>query len=293
MKGTGSPPMKVYWTNYHSHSHYCDGAGTPREQVEAALRQGVGVFGFSSHSPVHFDNAWSMKALNLDAYLAETEALKQEFAEQIELYTGLEVDYLPGHSGPATFAHRLDYTIGSVHYLDLNEVGEPWEIDGSTEKFVRGLTEVHSGDIRKVIGLYYERIREMLQSDPPDILGHLDKIKIHNLRSSLWDEQAAWYQAEIDETLAAVAESGCVLEANTRGLYKKNLSLYPSLSILEKARRLGIPVMINSDSHAPAEITSRMARTALQLKRVGFKTLRILHKGQWQDVAFDEEGLYL
>ncbi|MBU1821528.1 MAG: histidinol phosphate phosphatase, partial [Bacteroidetes bacterium] len=74
---------------------------------------------------------------------------------------------------------------------------------------------------------------------PPDILGHLDKIKIHNLRSRLWDENEDWYQAQIDETLAAVAASGCVLEANTRGLYKKNLSLYPSLPILEKARRLG------------------------------------------------------
>jgi histidinol-phosphatase (PHP family) len=287
------PIMKTYWTNYHSHSHFCDGVETLRAQVEAALGQGIGVLGFSSHGPVHFDNAWSMRKERLVTYLAETRALKEEFAGRIELYTGLEVDYLPGHSGPATYASWLDYTIGSVHYLDLNEAGQPWEIDGSTEKFLRGFTEVHGGDSRRVIQLYYGRIREMIQQDRPDVLGHLDKIKIHNLQESLWNESADWYQAEIEETLALLAETPCVLEVNTRGLYKKNLSLYPSLSVLQKARSHNIPVMINSDSHAPEEITSCMPHTALQLKHIGYKTLRILHKGHWQDMAFDEEGLYL
>ncbi len=285
--------MKYFWTNYHSHSHYCDGVESPRAQVEAALRQHVGVFGFSSHCPVDFENAWSMKAEKLADYLAETSALKTEFSNQIELYVGLEVDYLPGSCGSSTYAAALDYTIGSVHYLDQNELGDPWEIDGSTEKFMRGLVEVHGGDIRKVIRLYYDRIREMISQDPPDILGHLDKIIIHNLRNSLFDESDDWYQKEIDQTLALLAETDCILEVNTRGLYKKNLSTYPSMSIMQKVLARNIPVMINSDSHAPAEITAKVPQTALQLSELGFKTLRIRRNYAWQDVAFDEEGLYL
>ncbi|GHB64886.1 histidinol-phosphatase [Persicitalea jodogahamensis] len=281
------------FTNYHSHSHYCDGVEPPRAQVEGALQQNVGVFGFSSHGPVDFVNAWSMQAEKLADYLAETRALKSEFSDKIELYIGLEIDYLPGSCGPSTYASALDYTIGSVHYLDKNELGEPWEIDGSTEKFMRGLVEVHGGDIRKVIGLYYDRIREMLTLDPPDILGHLDKIIIHNLHNSLFDESDDWYQKEIDQTLDLLAETDCVLEVNTRGLYKKNLSTYPSMPIVAKALARNIPVMINSDSHAPAEITARLSDTALQLKQLGFKTLRILHNNAWRDVAFDGEGLYL
>jgi histidinol-phosphatase (PHP family) len=290
--------MTHFLTNYHSHSHYCDGVESPRAQVEAALTQGVRMFGFSSHGPVYFDNAWSMKSEKLDAYLTETRALQAEYADQLELYVGLEVDYLPSedaakYGGPSTYASKLDYTVGSVHYLDQNEIGEPWEIDGSTEKFMRGLVEVHGGDIRKVIRLYYGRIREMISHDPPNILGHLDKIKIHNVRNSLYDENEAWYQAEIDETLDLVAETDCVLEVNTRGLYKKNLGTYPSLPIMQKALTRKIPVMINSDSHAPAEITAKLSRTALQLARLGYKTVRILTQGQWQDVSFDEQGLYL
>ncbi len=285
--------MKSFWANYHSHSHYCDGVESPRAQVEGALSQGVDAFGFSSHGPVHFENAWSMKAERLEHYLTETKALKAEFSEQIDLYVSLEIDYLPGHGGPSTYASRLDYTIGSVHYLDENETGTPWEIDGSTEKFLRGLTEVYGGDIQKVIKLYYGRIREMIERDPPSIVGHLDKIKIHNVQNSLYDENSGWYQSEIDQTLDLLAQTNCVMEVNTRGIYKKNLSTYPSGTILEKALLRNIPVMINSDSHAPAEITARMSQTALHLNQIGFKTLRILWKGQWQDVAFDAEGLYL
>ncbi len=108
-----------------------------------------------------------MKASRLEAYLAETRALQQEYAGRIELYVGLEVDYLPSddpalYCGPSTYASQLDYTVGSVHYLDQNEVGEPWEIDDTTEKLMRGLVEVYGGDIRKVIRMYYERIREMI-----------------------------------------------------------------------------------------------------------------------------------
>lgn len=290
--------MAHFLTNYHSHSHYCDGIESPRAQVEAAIKQGVGIFGFSSHGPVHFDNAWSMKAERLDAYLAETRALQKEYAETIELYVGLEVDYLPSgnasaYGGPSTYAPKLDFTVGSVHYLDQNEIGTPWEIDGSTEKFMRGLVEVHGGDIQKVIRLYYGRIRAMIERDPPDVVGHLDKIKIHNLGNSLYDEDDAWYQAEIDQTLDVIAESGCVLEVNTRGLYKKNLSTYPSLPILRKARQRHIPIMANSDSHAPTEITAELLPTLSQLKNLGFQTLRILTQRQWQDVSFNELGLYL
>lgn len=284
---------KSFWTNYHSHSHYCDGVESPRAQVQAALTQGVHSFGFSSHSPVHFENAWSMKASKMNDYLTETRALQAEIAARIELYVGMEIDYLPGHSGPATFASELDFTIGSVHYLDDNEKNEPWEIDGSTEKFIVGLTEVHGGDIQKVIKLYYGRIREMLLQDPPDILGHIDKIMIHNVRNCLYEETDKWYQEEIEDTLNVLAKTNTILEVNTRGLYKKNLSTYPSLPILQKALQRNIPIMINSDSHAPSEITSRFSRTALQLKQLGFRTLRILWEGQWEDVAFDEEGLYL
>ncbi|HEV7348639.1 histidinol-phosphatase [Telluribacter sp.] len=283
--------MKSFWTNYHSHSHYCDGVESPEAQVQAALRQGVAVFGFSTHCPVPFVNLWSMKQDRLDGYLAETRALKQKYADQIELYVGLEIDYIPGLCGPSDYVPQLDFTIGSVHYLGLNWDGNPWEIDGATAGFVKGLVEVHGGDIRSVIQQYYGLIRRMVREDRPDIVGHLDKIKIHNTNNSLFDEQSDWYLAEVEKTLEAMAEAGCIVEVNTRGVYKKGLETYPSVAILERMRAKGIPVMINSDSHGPAEITLAFAETARQLQQVGYKTVRVFIRNEWRDVPFDEYGL--
>ncbi|GAB2794169.1 histidinol-phosphatase [Rhabdobacter roseus] len=282
-----------FWTNYHSHSHYCDGREAPEAQVRAARQQGVRAFGFSSHGPVPFANAWSMKPERLEGYLAETRALQQKYQGDIELYVGLEVDYVPGLCGPGTYAHALDFTIGSVHYVDQNWEGQPWEIDGATEGFMKGLVEVHGGDIQKVLRRYYALIREMVEQDPPLIVGHLDKIKIHNLNESLYREQDDWYQAEIDHTLEVIAAAGCVLEVNTRGMYKRNLDTYPSATILKKVLARNIPVMLNADSHAPEEITARFAEAAGVLQAVGFRTLRVLLDGTWQEVPFDQKGLFL
>ena len=282
-----------FWTNYHSHSYYCDGRESPEAQVLAARQQGVRAFGFSSHGPVPFANAWSMKSERLEEYLADTRALQQKSRGSLELYVGLEIDYVPGMCGPSTYAHALDFTIGSVHYVDENWQGQPWEIDGATEGFMKGLVEVHGGDIQKVLRRYYALIREMVENDPPDIVGHLDKIKIHNLADSLYSEHDAWYQEEIDHTLEVIAAADCILEVNTRGMYKKNLDTYPSKTILKKVLARKIPVMINADSHAPTEVTARFAEAAGVLQAVGFKTLRVLLGSRWQEVPFDQKGLFL
>jgi histidinol-phosphatase (PHP family) len=283
--------MSHFWTNYHSHSYYCDGVESPEDQVKGAISQGVKVFGFSSHCPLPFENAWSMKAARLNEYLADTKNLKEKYGDQIELYQSLEIDYIPSLCTISEFAGRLDYTVGSVHYVDENWEGKPWEIDGATEGFLKGLVEVHGGDIRAVIQKYYRYIREMVELDCPDIVGHLDKIKMHNLQDSLYSESDSWYQKEVLDTLEVIAKAGCIVEINTRGLYKRNLDTYPSDWILRKMVEMKIPVMINSDSHAPQEITLRFTEAAQKLLLAGYRTLRILTKGKWEDIAFDEKGL--
>ena len=241
-----------------------------------------------------------MPADRLDDYLQQTRALKAQYAGQIELYVGLEVDFVPGQVrpgqagpclagpslvGPATYRDRLDYTIGSVHYVGLDAHGQPWEIDGSQAVFLDGLTNVHRGDIEAVIRLYYGLIRQMVGQDPPDIVGHLDKIKIQNPGGVLWDEAASWYREELIETLDAIAASGCMVEINTRGLYKKNLTTYPGPNSLPLLRERNIPMVINSDSHHPTEITLGFPQAAQALRDAGYQTVRALLDNQWQDIA--------
>jgi len=270
-------------TNYHSHSHYCDGKGSPEQQVQGALAQGLRAFGFSSHCPVPFENQWSMKAERLADYLVETRALKIKYEGQIELYVGLEVDFIPEMVGPKDFP-ILDYCVGSVHYVGLNQFGQPWEIDGSSVEFLECLDTLYGGDIQAVLQKYYGIIRQMVETDPPQIMGHLDKIKMHNAARHLFDESEPWYVEEVEQTLQAIAKAGIITEINTRGNYKRDLDLYPSAWIIKRMKELQIPICINSDSHRPEEITASFPLAFQTAKAVGYNEVRILLEGKWQDV---------
>ncbi len=285
------------WTNYHSHCHYCDGKMPPDNHVKAAINQGVKIFGFSSHCPVPFANAWSIPYENLYSYLQEIEELQSKYAGQIELYKSLEVDYIPSlisvNSEIIKNAH-LDYTIGSVHFVGQFENGEWWEIDGTTQRFKEGLKTIYQDDIREAVKDYFSLIREMIRESCPDIVGHLDKIKMHNNKEYFFDENKDWYRKEILNTLEEIKASNCIIEVNTRGLYKKYTSEpYPGKLVLREIQKLGIPICINSDSHHPSEITRNFTETADLLLSLGFKSLRIYKNNEWVDVTFDSNGLHL
>ena len=86
--------------NLHTHSIYSDGKSRPREIVEEAVRQGFTTLGFSEHSPLPFDNNFSVKSADMPSYVAEIAQLKEEFKDKIDLYCALEADYLTGVSEP-------------------------------------------------------------------------------------------------------------------------------------------------------------------------------------------------
>ena len=87
--------------NLHTHSIYSDGKSQPREIVEEAVRQGLTTLGFSEHSPLPFDNDFSVKEADMPCYVAEIAQLKAEFKGKIDIYCGLEADYLTGVSEPS------------------------------------------------------------------------------------------------------------------------------------------------------------------------------------------------
>lgn len=280
------------WTNFHTHSHYCDGKGAIKDYVEAAKKAGVGSIGFSSHAPIPFPCKWCMKKEALPAYLREIESLKLTFPE-IEIYKGLEIDFIPGIISPGDYKPYLDYTIGSIHFVDSFD-GKPWEIDGSHQGFREGLHSIFQNNIRAAIGRYYDLTREMILQAPPDVLGHLDKIKIQNKEDTPFAESAAWYKDEIDKTLKVIKDSRVIVEVNTRGIYqKKSVHTYPSPWILEKIHERNIPITLSSDTHHPDDLINEFQSTASLLNDIGFKKITILRGGIWKPMSFDQHGIIL
>jgi histidinol-phosphatase (PHP family) len=261
--------------NIHSHSIYSDGKSTPREMVEEAVRQGLTKLGFSEHSPLPFDNNFSVKSDQMPKYIADIAALKEEFKDQIEILCGLEADYIPGVS--ETFAvtkerYHLDYLIGGVHLVGQSaNPDELWFIDGPKwEIYDEGLQKFFDGDIRKGVRCFFDQTNAMIEHEEFDIIAHFDKIKMHN-RDRYFHEDEPWYRALAMETLDLIREKGLVMEVNTRGIYKKRYpGFYPSPWLMEEAHRMGIPTIISSDAHHFSELTLEFDAAEEALRSAGY-----------------------
>ncbi len=238
-----------------------------------------------------------MKREAAHAYMAEINTLKQKYGNQIQLYRGLEVDYIPGITGPKSkpiLDLGLDYTVGSIHFVEAFPDGRRWEIDGSHQVFLDGLQQIFEGDIKRAVKRYFELTRQMVEQECPDIIGHIDKIKIQDEEGKLFSTEANWYQKEVLQTLQIIADAGAMIEVNTRGIYKKKTTeIYPGKWVLQQIYQLGIPLTLNSDAHHPEEIISNFQEAAGLLHSIGFQHLNILLDGTWQQVEFDKNGLMI
>ncbi|MEI6680753.1 MAG: histidinol-phosphatase, partial [Mariniphaga sp.] len=223
-----------------------------------AIDKGFKLLGFTEHSPLPMENSFSFRKEKKVEYLALMNELKQKYASQIALYSGMEMDYVPGMSenfAKVKTEYKLDYIIGSVHLVRPEDSDELWFTDGSNyETYDKGLNDLFSGDIRKAVTTYYHQLNEMIEHQHIDIIGHFDKIKMHN-RDRFFKEHEPWYMALVSETLELLQDRDIIVEVNTRGIYKqRSETTYPGLDILKQIKKMRIPVMINSDAHKPHEL---------------------------------------
>lgn len=277
-------------SNFHTHTDYCDGVGSCLDYVTSAKAVGLVSLGFSSHAPLPFPCAWSLQENQLSTYLNELTQLQA--SHELEVYKGLEVDYIPNLTGPKKFKHLLDYTIGSIHFVDQLPDGTPWEIDGSHTLFCKGLDQVFNNNIEAVTHRYFELTREMVEKDCPDIIGHLDKIKIQNQYGSYFSEREPGYWNELKITLDHISRYGGIVEVNTRGLYQgKTTEPYPGYKALAYMYQKGIPITLNSDAHHPHQLTKGFIATVKELFRIGFRELHILQRGAWKAVPLTLYGV--
>ncbi|MEO7991142.1 MAG: histidinol-phosphatase, partial [Chryseolinea sp.] len=258
------------WSNFHTHSDYCDGKGNIREYVRKAEQLNMMSLGFSSHAPLPFPNKWCMKPKSMDSYLSSISELQKENSS-VEIYKGLEVDYIPNVISPNDFKDQLDYTVGSIHFVEQLPDGTRWEIDGQHNFFLEGFEKIFKSNIRDTVGRYFELTREMILKASPTIVGHLDKIKIQNIYSKLFSEDDTWYQREIKKTIDLIGESDCIIEVNTRGIYQKKCNTtYPGPWVLEYIYKRNIPITLSSDAHHSDDLINEFDNAAAMLAKILF-----------------------
>ena len=152
-------------TNYHSHCSLCDGRAPMEDFVREAVRRGFTSYGISSHAPLPFPAVWTLDRGDVTTYLSEIERLKRSYAGRIELYAGMEIDYLDECDNPASDYFRqlpLDYRIGSVHLMHADDGGIV-DIDTSPERFAEMLSGRFGGDLRRLTTAYFDKLIRMVR----------------------------------------------------------------------------------------------------------------------------------
>lgn len=280
-------------TNYHSHSNYCDGSAPLKEFVSEALSQGFTSYGFSSHAPLPFSTNWNMEKDQMGNYLKECKSLIDEQKDKIELYVGLEIDYLTQEYNPSIAYFQnlpLDYRIGSVHFLEVG--GEQFvDVDCGAELFRENVQKYFNRDYEEVILRYFEAQRKLILVGGFDFIGHCDKISKNTSANAKGILDSLFYKSVVQSYFEFVAEHKCMLEINSKA-YDLRGMFFPNIEHFELLRELDIPVMVNSDSHKPHLINSGRKAALKALHTAKFDRVMELHNGVWTGVPIHTSYRY-
>ena len=275
-----------YISNIHTHTTYCDGKNTIEENILIAINKGFISIGFSGHS--HFDyDISSMSVANTIKYLEDIKKCKEVYKDKIEVYAGIEGDYYSNLSKDTDIEMGLDYRIGSVHFIEDDE-GNYYPIDNSEDKFIYALN--YFSDIKEIAKRYYNNIIKMINTQKPDIIGHLDLIRKYNKNNKYFNVYDNWHIDLIDNVLLAIKDYNknnglMMIEINTGKVKEDNLkAYYPNDLTIKRILELDIPIIVNTDCHVADRLDNYYIDMIDTLREVGFSSVKMLINNNFIDV---------
>ncbi len=243
----------------HNHTTLCNHAtGSVEEYVKRAIELGVDEYGFACHAPMNFDPKYRMKLEERAIYELWVNEVKEKYKDKIKILLGYEVDYLKGYMLDEILDAKVDYLIGSVHFLQNKN--DMWGFDNP--EFIGVYENI---DIEKIWEDYFNTIKEMAKTNYFDIVGHLDLIKVFKFLPKKDIRLIA------KDALKEIKKSNMVLEINPAGLRKPIGEPYPSKELLEEAFALDIPITFGSDAHSVEQVGFGYETVIDFVKKIGYK----------------------
>jgi histidinol-phosphatase (PHP family) len=187
------------------------------------------------HAGINFDEIEKLRAANPD----------------VKIRAGIELDNDPQTSAAGgkwveKNWDKLDFVLGSVHYLDDPNQMFDTVPDGAGQFVGRSIDEIYED--------YFHRVRDIAATGLVDCLSHLDLIKIHGHRP------CGDVRSIINETLDFIRSRDLAIELSTAGWRKPVDELYPSDAVIELALEKGIPFTTASDAHSHAQLAEIFER---------------------------------
>jgi len=222
--------------------------------ADSARRLGLTDIAFTDHDRYHggidFDEIDRLRERNPD----------------LQIRAGIEMDNDPVHSGASRQWieknwNRLDFVLGSVHFLE--------RADQMFDSVPNGAEQFEDRNIDEIYTDYFRRVRELIATGLVDTLAHLDLIKIHGHRPT------ADIGTLVTQTLEFIRARDLAIELSTAGWRKPVNELYPSDSIIELAMEKGIPFTTASDAHSHVQLGENFANLAHKMSEIGIRKVCI------------------
>jgi histidinol-phosphatase (PHP family) len=251
------------FSDYHTHpqghrvQHYTPALLQP--WVDSARRFGLTDIAFTDHDRYHagidFDEIDHLREKNPD----------------LRIRAGIELDNDPVHSAAGRkwiekHWDKLDFVLGSVHFLD--------RADQMFDTVPDGATQFEGRDVDAIYADYFRRVREMAATGLIDCLAHLDLVKIHGHRPGVE------IGAIVNETLDFIRARNLAIELSTAGWRKPVNELYPSDRIIELAMERGIPFTTASDAHSHVQLGENYPSLAQKMAAFGVRQISIFENHQ-------------
>jgi histidinol-phosphatase (PHP family) len=126
----------------------------------------------------------------------------------------------------------------------------------------------------------------MVRVMKPDIIGHVDKIKIQHRPDCMVPDTHPFFRQQLMATLEEIAATDCIVEVSTRGIQKEQTPDYfPGQWAIAEMQKMGIRVTISSDAHTPNTLTFGFEQAETMLRENGYRAVMVLKNGQWEEQA--------
>jgi histidinol-phosphatase (PHP family) len=187
----------------------------------------------------------------------------------LKIRAGVELDNDPVHSAVGRkwiekHWDKLDFVLGSVHFLDRD--------DQMFDSVPAGAEQFDGRDIDAIYADYLRRVREIAATGLVDCLAHIDLVKIHGHRPN------AEIEAIVGQTLDLIRSRNLAIELSTAGWRKPVNELYPSDRIIQLAIEKGIPFTTASDAHSHVQLGESFHRLAEKMSILEIREVCIFEK---------------
>lgn len=238
----------------HNHTLFCNHAsGSIDEYIQKAIEKGINFYGFSDHAPMEFDKKYRMDFSQIELYEKLVLEAKEKYKDKIEILYAYEVDFIEGLIDQRVLEKKVDYFIGSVHFLNK------WGFDNP--EFIG---DYKNKDIDFIWEEYFNAIEKMAKSGHFDIVGHIDLIKIFKYFPKKEIKILA------NNAIKTIKQYNLTVEINTAGFRKPVAQCYPSNDILELLGQFDVPITFSSDAHSPQQVGFMLEEAKNLAKNYGY-----------------------